>query len=94
MKSLLCLTGAWLFLVTQNAWAADLQLVITNVVSGGVMPSTDMVVRKISAEAYREDNLPALSRIILLKKGEQITLNHFEKTYARQPLPAESDQSQ
>src|SRR5438309_11959107 len=73
---------------------ADWQLVNSNVVSGTVLPFTNLVVRKLSAEVCREDNFPSFSRIIFASRREQVTLNHSDKTYVRQPLPDESTQLQ
>src|ERR1043166_1320344 len=80
-------------LLFQLQTRADWQVVTTNEVSGRVLPSANLVIRKFGAETYREDNLPGSSRLVFAKNGEQITLNHFQKTFVRQPLPAESDQS-
>ncbi len=65
---------------------ADLQIVTLNVVSTPALSDTNRVVRKVTPENYREDQSPMLSIFVLRSKGEQVALNHHDKTYQRVPI--------
>src|SRR2546422_11592677 len=73
-----------LILITQVRALDDWQVVASNVVSGTAFPSTNLVVRKMTASALREDISSAVSMLFFVPKQEQVVLNHLEKTYVRQ----------
>jgi hypothetical protein len=72
-------------LLGSAAFATDLQMVVSNTISGGAVPSVSVVVRKVTANALREDFSPAASMLFLSGTQGRINLNHSEKTYSRQP---------
>ncbi len=59
-------------------------MIFSNVLSSGSHSVTNLAIRRVSAEAVREEPSPLMSVLIYLSRDEQVSLYHLDKTFYRQ----------